>query len=257
MKAKRSLGQNFLKSRSVVVDVVTAGEVSSNDVVLEIGPGKGFLTQELLKIAKKVVAIEKDDNLYQLMNDRFAKDIERGKLELINGDVLKENFNFLGNYKLIANIPYNITGEIFKKFLSGSFQPKLMALLIQHEVAERIVVEDGKESLLSISVGVYGKAEYIKKVLAESFSPAPKVDSAILLVKDISKEFFKGIDEKKFFDFVRVGFSQKRKMLRNILKPVLGENLNTVFEKSDLDKNLRAEKLKTGDWKKLFITSNL
>lgn len=252
MKAKRSLGQNFLKSHFVVEEIIRAGDIVSSDVVLEIGPGKGFLTQGLLKIAKKVVAIEKDDNLFVLMKNRFAKSVESGKLELINGDVLEENFDSLGEYKLIASIPYNITGEIFKKFLSWGSQPKLMVLLVQHEVAERVVVRDGKESLLSISVGVYGTPEYIRKVEAESFSPAPRVDSAILLIKDISKEFFKGIDEKEFFDFVRMGFSQKRKMLSNTLKPILGDALGSIFEKVELDKNLRAEKLKPKDWKTLF-----
>jgi len=212
MKAKKSLGQNFLKNKSVVKDIVRASDLKKEDVVLEIGPGKGILTIELLKSSSNVIAIEKDDDLYEYLKEKFSDEVRGEKLNLIHGDILKEELPEIKNYKLIANIPYNITGQILKKFLSGKNQPKLIALLIQKEVAERIVAKDGKESILSMSVKAYGQPKFIKKVKAENFSPKPRVDSAILLIENISKDFFEDISEEKFLLdpkarlFLMVGF---------------------------------------------------
>jgi 16S rRNA (adenine1518-N6/adenine1519-N6)-dimethyltransferase len=258
-KPKKSLGQNFLQNKSIVGNIIRVADVNSKDVVLEIGPGCGILTEELLKFSKKVIAVEKDDVLFEELKEKFSEEIENKKLVLIHGDILEEVTHLdvprLSGYKLVANIPYNITGEILRMFLSvipEEKQPKTVVLLVQKEVAERIVAHDGKESILSISVRAYGNPKLIKKVKKENFSPQPKVDSAILRIENISKDFFKGIDEKKFFEVVKMGFSQKRKKLSNTLKPIFGENLEKIFQKAQISPDLRAEKLSLDDWKRLL-----
>ena len=179
-KAKKSLGQNFLKSEIALKKIIEAGEIQKGDVILEIGPGKGALTKQLLAYSCQLIAVEKDRDLYELLKDKFQKEISSGQLELINADILKfqiSNFQF-PKYKIIANIPYNITGAILKKFLTAENQPECMVLMVQHEVATRILARDGKESILSISVKAYGEPKMIMKVNKRYFSPAPKVDSA-------------------------------------------------------------------------------
>ena len=192
-RAKKSLGQNFLKSKKALEAIVLAGEISENDTVLEIGPGQGALTEKLLETGAKIIAVEKDDRLIEFLKEKFSKEITSEKFEIIHGDILEIDLDFLKNksYKLIANIPYYITGLIFRKFLSGNIQPEKIVILVQKEIADRIIARDGKESLLSLSVKVYGTPKKIMKVEKENFSPKPKVDSAILLIDTISKNFFK------------------------------------------------------------------
>lgn len=198
MKAKKSLGQNFLKSEIALKKIVEAGEIKSDlpaqagDVILEIGPGKGALTKKLLEKAGLVIAVEKDYELFGFLKMKFEKEIADKKLILINEDILEFDCvrQDLTQYKIIANIPYNITGAILKKFLTEKNQPTLMVLMVQHEVAKRIMASDKKESLLSISVKAYGEPKMIMKVPARYFSPAPKVDSAIILIKNISRKNF-------------------------------------------------------------------
>ncbi|MHB0978323.1 MAG: 16S rRNA (adenine(1518)-N(6)/adenine(1519)-N(6))-dimethyltransferase RsmA [Minisyncoccota bacterium] len=257
MYHKKSLGQNFLTSQSAVSKIVDTADPSGDDIILEIGPGKGVLTEKLLFFAGKVVAVEKDDNLFEFLKEKFKKEIEANKLDLIHGDILDFDpsvFSFYKdlNYKLVANIPYNITGAILKKFLSAEIQPELMVLMLQKEVAERIVARDKKESILSLSVKIYGEPKYIQTVKAGSFSPAPKVDSAILLIENISKEFFNKFSEERFFEILRAGFKSKRKKLSsNLVGVVSKEKVLETFEKLKLDPNLRAEDLDISGWRKL------
>ena len=142
MYAKKSLGQHFLHSDSDLSEIVRAANINDCDLVLEIGPGKGALTKKLLKVSNKIVAIEKDDELFENLKEVFKEDIDNGKLEIIHGDILEFDTNNLKtsnnlNYKIVANIPYNITGGILKKFLSAEKIPERIALLVQKEVAER------------------------------------------------------------------------------------------------------------------------
>ena len=138
MRAKKSLGQHFLKSERAISKIVEAGDLVPDDAVLEIGPGEGVLTEKLLAVGCKVIAVEKDDALFEFLKEKFYKEIKAGKLELVHDDIL--NFKLkIEHYKLIANIPYNITGAILKKFLGAKNQPKTMALLVQKEVAKRII----------------------------------------------------------------------------------------------------------------------
>lgn len=243
-KAKKSLGQNFLKSIPALNKIIEAGEISKEDIILEIGPGKGALTKKLLEKSNHVVAIEKDRELFEFLKIKFEKEVAEKKLILINEDILnfsEQRFlnglagvgdpgnrgpektfvarNFI-DYKIIANIPYNITGAILKKFLTEKNQPERMILMVQNEVAKRIVARDNKESILSISVKAYGEPKIIMKVPARYFSPAPKVDSAIISIKNISKKTFKenNINEQGFWEIIHAGFAHKRKKLSSNLK---------------------------------------
>ena len=253
---KKSLGQNFLKSKVALIAMIEAGEITSDDTVLEIGPGQGALTEKITETGAKVIAVEKDDRLIELLNDKFSKESKNGQFGIIHGDILELDLNSIGlkngDYKLIANIPYYITGLIFRKFLEGKIQPKKLVMMVQKEIADRIIARDGRESLLSLSVKAYGTVKKIMKVEKENFSPKPKVDSAILLVDNISKDFFKEINEKKFFEVIKIGFAHKRKILIANLKEKFGKNdLLKIFQDLKIPEKARAEDLKLSDWQKL------
>jgi len=271
--AKKSLGQNFLKSKLALYKILESGEVSATDVILEVGPGKGVLTEKLLEKAKKVIAVEKDYRLMELLQEKFANEIADGKLELINADILDLElprlnlfsdlrFNLGNSYKIIANIPYYITGQFLRKFLETDSQPSKIVVMVQKEIAQRIVAREGKESLLSISVKAFGEPKMIMKVDKENFSPAPKVDSAILLINNISKNFFteNKIPEKDFFEILHAGFAHKRKMLLGNLKQWRKKNaptchvdvsLDKIFAEIKLPEKIRAEDLSLGKWAEL------
>jgi 16S rRNA (adenine1518-N6/adenine1519-N6)-dimethyltransferase len=285
IKAKKSLGQNFLKSKKALEEMVRAGNVSKDDVVLEIGPGEGALTEKLLEIGAKVIAVEKDDRLIGLLSEKFSKEIQNNQFTLIHGDILDidlknlienpetsgfslktnpSNTSRQATYKLIANIPYYITGLIFRKFLEGAIQPSKLVLMVQKEIADRIIARDEKESILSLSVKAYGKPKKIMKVDKENFSPKPKVDSAILLIDDISKDFFLNeekstleeteMQEKNFFEVIKAGFAHKRKILISNLKEIAesrGKNLPQIFSSLKIPEKSRAEDLKLENWKDL------
>lgn len=252
MFAKKSLGQHFLKSERALNKIVESGNIISTDTILEIGPGQGVLTEKLLATGAKIIAVEKDDELIKLLNQRFEKEIASSQLVLINNDVLGFNSSDLKTYKLIANIPYNITGAILEKFLSTDYQPQRIVLLIQKEVAERIVARDNKESILSISVKVFGVPKYVEKVLAGSFVPMPRVDSAIITIENISKDFFTSFPENNFFKMLNAGFKSKRKKLSSNLSVIFDKkDVTSAFSKLNLDENIRAEDVGTETWKKL------
>ena len=260
MKAKKHLGQNFLKSKKIVERMVRDSLVEENDTVIEIGPGKGILTEELLKRAKEVIAIEKDTALLDHLKEKFADEIKEKKLSIINEDFLKFNLNkknLKGGYKVVANIPYYITGEIIRKLLESKNQPKSLTLLVQKEVAKRIVAHEKKESILSLSIKSYGAPKITEVVKKNMFNPAPKVDSAVITISSISKIFFttNNIKEEKFFEIIKQGFSQKRKRLKNNLSKFGKEKIDSIFNSNNIDDNVRAEDLSLDTWAK--IVSNL
>lgn len=263
MRAKKSLGQNFLKSVPAIKSLILSGNIEPTDIVLEVGPGKGVLTEKLLEKAQKVIAIEKDRELIGLLQEKFSQEITSGKLELREQDILEFDPSAYGlepnKYKIIANIPYYITGSFLQKFLESSFQPSRMVLMLQKEVAKRIVARDLKESILSVSVKAYGEPKYIETVKAKYFSPAPKVDSAIILIENISKQFFDTISEEKFFLIIKLGFAHKRKMLiGNLKEQFASHNLEALFNKIGIDEKARAEDLTLSQWKQLAeMLSNL
>ena len=254
-KAKKSLGQNFLKSKSALSSILKAGSIRSTDTIIEVGPGKGVLTEGLVEQAGKVIAIEKDDRLIEFLKEKFPAEISSGKFEIIHQDILNIKMSDIGSrtksYKLIANIPYYITGQLIRKFLESEHQPELMVLMLQKEVAKRIVARDGKESILSLSVKAYGNPKYIETVPARYFSPAPKVDSAILLIENISKKTFteNTISEEHFFKVVKTGLAHKRKVLiKNLVEVFSKKNVHAAFEKSTIDLKVRGEDLTLYQW---------
>lgn len=262
MLPKKTLGQHFLTNKGIVASIVDAGDVSPREAVLEIGPGRGVLTAELLKRGARVIAVEKDAELLPFLEEKFEKEIKEKQLLLIGDDILDfhpETYKLKPEtYKLIANIPYYITGAIIRKFLTEKNPPKKMVLLVQKEVAERIVAKNKKESLLSISVKVYGAPKYVKTVKAGSFTPPPKVDSAILLIDSISRNFFhkeaSGTPtEERFFEVLHAGFAHKRKQLFGNLRAVFDEKiLREKMARCGILENARAESLSVGDWKCLI-----
>jgi len=194
MFQKKSLGQNFLTSKPIAKSIVEAGRPNENETIVEIGPGKGFMTEEILKVSNKVIAIEKDHRLIPILEEKFKSEISSGKLRVIEADILELDMSRtvldINGYKVIANIPYYITGQIIRKFLESDFQPSSMTMLVQKEVAERIVARNKKESLLSLSVKVFGDPKIIRTVGRGAFSPAPNVDSAVLNIVNISMKNF-------------------------------------------------------------------
>ncbi|HWO07737.1 MAG TPA: 16S rRNA (adenine(1518)-N(6)/adenine(1519)-N(6))-dimethyltransferase RsmA [Candidatus Paceibacterota bacterium] len=242
------LGQHFLNAQWVARDLIGALNIQCDETVLEIGPGRGALTAKLLESGARVVAIEKDAALVEHLRGMFHDAIAQGQLTLIENDVRSIDPARLGldTYVVAANIPYYITGEILRQFLGTKLQPRRMALLIQKEVAERVVARDGKESILSLSVKAYGTPTVVAKVPAQSFNPPPSVDSAILLIEDISRAAFETVDEKAFFEVVRAGFSSKRKLLANNLAS-FGE-ARAALAACGIEGNARAEDVGLAQW---------
>lgn len=256
-RPKKSLGQNFLKSKQALSQIVEAADITANDIVLEIGPGKGVLTEKLLFFGGKVVAVEKDRELIEVLKEKFKSEIENNRLDLIEGDILEFDPKVLSfykdlTYKVVANIPYYITGAILRKFLEGDHKPESMVLLVQKEVAERIVAKGGKESILSLSVKAFGAPKYVAKVPKKYFSPAPKVDSAIISIEDISTKRLKSLPESAFFEVVKAGFAHKRKILiKNLETLAQRAKLDEIFEKLSISKKVRSEDVPFESWAQL------
>jgi len=249
---KKSLGQNFLTNENIAQQIANSASLSSSDNILEIGSGKGFLTEHLAKSGAQILAVEIDQRLIDSLRENFKN------IEIIEGDILKINLpklieeNDFQEYKVVANLPYYITSKIIRLFLETKYPPTEMILMVQKEVGERIVALDGKESLLSISVKFYADPEIIFEVGKENFDPIPEVDSVVIRIK--RKENISDVDLKKFFTLVRAGFSAKRKMLVNNLLD-LGHprtELLDILKKASLEPTVRAEKLSVEDWIELL-----
>ena len=231
------LGQHFLKNKSIIQTIVR--DVEEGNVVFEIGPGKGALTKELLKKGAKVVAIEKDEALVEYLLEKFKDE----NIEVIQNDIRDYEIEIKEKYKVIANIPYYITGQIIKQLLTSKNKPTDIILLIQKEVAERIVSE--KESLLSLSVKFFGDVKYIKTVNKRFFSPPPKVDSAIIHITNIQKQS----SEKKFFEIINTAFKEKRKVVLKKFKD--DKKTYNKLVKLGVDEKTRAEDISINIWRKV------
>lgn len=272
MLPKKSLGQNFLTSIPARIAIVKAGNLTASDVVLEIGPGRGFLTKGLLESGARVVALEKDRELLPVLAETFATEVESGQLTVTEGDVLEFNpaeYFSTSNpalklsaidyplsttpYKLIANIPYYITGAILSRYLSHDHQPTQMVVLVQKEVAERVVARDKKESILSLAVKVYGDPKIVYRVNKGSFNPIPKVDSAVLSIENISRKNFTNKEhEDLFFKLIKAGFAHKRKFTLSNLREVFPTvDFLTHFKTLSLSEKSRAEDVSLSLWLKL------
>ena len=255
IRPKKSLGQHFLKSEKALKQIIKASNIQEGDLVLEIGPGTGILTREILKCGAKVIAIEKDNRAEEILKINFQKELDSGQLKIIREDVLNIDPNSMGlincKYSIVANIPYYITGAILEKFLEFDPRPNKMVLLVQKEVAERIVTKDSKESVLSISVKAFGEPKIIDTVPRGAFVPPPNVDSAILLIDKISntKLATNNIDIGFFFRVVKTGFLHKRKYLTSNLGEIVDkEKINTVWKIHNFDPKIRPENVNIENW---------
>jgi len=251
----RSKGQNFLVNEIIYDDILEAADVQAGDTVLEVGPGLGFLTAGLAKQAKKVVAVELDDKLAAYLKTGL---ISQGinNVEIINQDILKFNLveNLPTGYKVVANLPYNITSIFLRQILSSPNKPSSLVLMLQQEVANRIVTQPPDMSVLAVSVQYYTTPKIIRKVSAANFWPQPEVDSAVIRLETKPYRSNPKLDNQ-FFRLVKIGFSAKRKMLKNNLLAglkITTSELEKIFITQGFDSKIRAENLSLTDWQKLF-----
>jgi len=260
IKPARSKGQNFLINEGIYQAIIKAADIKPKDTILEVGPGLGFLTAKIAAQAKRVVAVELDDKLATILNLAISsQDVQN--VEVINQDILRFNpqdyFDQDESYSVVANLPYNITSIFLRTFLSTLKPPNSLVLMLQKEVAERIVRLEPDMTLLSLSLAYYGQAEIIRTVPASDFWPAPAVDSAILrFIYTKNKPTPASIEQdKRFFRLARIAFSAKRKMLKNNLLAALdisADKLDNIFAKVGIDQKIRAENLSLENWHSLF-----
>ncbi|MBI5071676.1 ribosomal RNA small subunit methyltransferase A [Candidatus Falkowbacteria bacterium] len=270
VRPSKEFGQNFLIDREVLETMVEAADLKRGDVILEIGPGFGVLTAELVKRVSRVIAVEADRKMANALREIMA---DFQNVEIIQDDVLKFsifNFQFSNNfqnskfkiqnysYKIVANLPYQITSAVFRKFLSEEPRPNEITVMVQKEVAERICAKPGEMSLLSLSVQFYGQPEIVAIVPRRVFWPEPEVDSAILKISNIRGIFAKNekeISPEKFFRLAKIGFSARRKQLQNNLAGGLrlsNKAVQDILIKIGLDPKVRAQDLAIEDWIRLI-----
>jgi len=254
IKPKKSLGQNFLFDENVLERIVNSADLIPKDEVLEVGPGLGSLTRQLARRTSRVVAIEVDRRFLPILKAELA---EFENIELIHGDILEQNPAdlFQSDYKVVANVPYYITGAILRHLLGADHKPSLLVLTVQKEVAGRLTAVPPKMSLLSVSVQYYGHPQIVTTIKAGAFWPRPDVDSSIVKI-DLAKEPREETDpvqEGIFFRLVRAGFSQKRKQLQKNLRQLQlsREEIDHLLQKSGIDGRRRAETLTVPEWKNL------
>ena len=255
MRPNKAFGQNFLIDRNVLNQIVEAAEITPNDAILEVGSGTGVLTRELAERAQRVVAVE----LERDMLDLLAKTTQRYS----NVELIAQNLLFLDPvavfgqkpYKLVANLPYYITAPTFRHFLESANPPALIVVMVQAEVAQRIIAGPGDLSLLGVSIQFYGQPRIIAQVPAKSFYPAPKVNSAILRVDTNPQIPLLPAQRDSFFRMVQAGFSERRKQLHNSLTHGLhykNEDIRTWLAAASIDASRRAETVSISEWLQLW-----
>ena len=258
LKPRKGLGQHFLVDGEVLEAIISAAKVTPDDLVVEVGPGLGILTEALARKAGGVIAIELDDKLAALLKKTLAS---FENVTIVNDDVLNiEPGDLLDRqklsplYKVVANLPYYITSPVLRHFLTASARPQVMIIMVQEEVAEAIVAKPGEMSILSVSVQFYGKPEIICRVPAQSFYPAPEVNSALLRI-GLYPEPAVAVDEGSFFELVRAGFAARRKQIGNSLSQGLGlpkPGVLPLLEEAGIDWQRRAETLTLEEWAGLW-----
>ena len=245
----KGLSQNFLVDKAALVKIVKAASLKSNDVVLEIGPGPGVLTQELIKTAEHVIAVEKDINFYKILTAQ-----KHSNLTVVNEDFKNYNLTKLPKgYKVVANLPYVITSYVLQTLLTSINKPKSVTVMVQKEVAERVCAKAGDMSTLALSVQFYGTPTLAGIINRASFWPSPKVDSAILHI-DVENKYHQ-FDDKKLFRLVNIGFAARRKMLKNNLMAGLqltAEEVDNLLNKSGINLLIRAQDLSLDNWFKIY-----
>jgi len=259
LRPRKGLGQHFLIDVEVLEHIIQAAELKPSDIVMEIGPGLGILTRELARKAGRVIAIELDSKLADILKQTLAS---FNNVTIINEDILQiepaallqKTMGSPFSYKVVANLPYYITSPVLRHFLEASVKPQIMVVMVQKEVAEAIVAKPGQMSLLSVSVQFYGEPRIISYVPASCFYPAPEVDSAILRV-DVYPQPAVAVDVESFFELVRAGFSLPRKQICNSLAQGLGlpkAEVLSLLGKADIVSQRRAETLTLVEWARLW-----
>lgn len=248
MKNNKSLGQHWLKDADTLADIADEAEITPDDTVLEIGPGLGTLTSHLLKRAERVVAVEFDPALARKLPGQFP-----GKnLEVINQDILQFDASSLPvGYKIVANVPYYITSKIIQQFAEAKNPPKTMVLLVQKEVAERLSAGPGDYSILALSAQIYYRVELGQVVEAELFTPPPKVNSQVAIMKRRDQSLVTDEQRQGFFRLVKAGFSAKRKKLRSSLAGGLQlekSEVEKLLSAANISADARAEDLNINQW---------
>lgn len=260
MRPNKSFGQNFLIDRAILQQIVEAAQLEFEDQVLEVGAGMGVLTRELASCVRRVVAVELEQNMLELLAGTISG--------YANVEILARNLLYLDPqeifanepYKLVANLPYYITAPTFRHFLESANAPRLLVVMVQYEVAQRIVAGPGDLSLLGVSIQFYGKPRIVTRVPARAFYPAPKVDSAILRV-DVHEQIPLTLLERDgFFRVVQAGFSERRKQLHNSLAHGLhrkDEEIRGWLATAGIEANRRAETLSIEEWLRLWHEAKL
>lgn len=253
----KSLGQNFLTDPAILSKITEIARVTENDTVLEIGAGLGHLTAQLANAAEQVVAVELDERFIPVLEENL---FEYKNIRIIQGDILSLKTQDLvqkNNYLVVANIPYYITSRIIRNLLESELKPTRIILTIQHEVAQRVCARSGKMSILSLSVLMYGVPSLELRIPANAFFPAPKVDSAVVLVDLYPEPLLEEKMRGNFFDIIKAGFLHKRKTLRNSLSKGLAwspDEVEKLLRGSSIDPQRRAETLTLDEW--LDLTRN-
>ncbi|GIV77812.1 MAG: ribosomal RNA small subunit methyltransferase A [Litorilinea sp.] len=271
LSPKRSLGQNFLVDETHLDRIAAAAELSPQDVVLEVGPGLGGLTRRLAQQAGRVVAVELDDRLIQVLREELAPfphvQIVHGDILTLDPATLVAGADALGaiptagsltwaTYKVVANLPYYITSAVLRHLLEARLRPSLAVLMVQKEVAERICAQPGQMSLLAVSVQFYARPQMVHRVPAGAFYPRPKVDSAVLRLEVFPEPAVQDVAPERFFAVVRAGFSQKRKQLLNSLSAGLHwpkPQLQRLLEGAGIDPRRRPETLSLDEWRAICL----
>ena len=250
--AKKSLGQHWLDDEASLRAMCEAADVQPGDTVLEIGPGLGSLTKLLAARAGQVVAVEFDEKLARQLPDRVRAE----NLQIITQDILRFDFTTMpANYKIVANIPYYLTSHLIRVASETPNPPAIAALLVQQEVAWRVTAKPGSMSLLSVTAQFYWQASLGREVPAALFTPPPKVNSQILILKRHSAPLFEDVDTKAFFRLVKAGFAQRRKTLLNSLAGGLHlsrDEVLAICRTADIEPARRAQTLSLNDWHALY-----
>lgn len=255
-RPSKGLGQNFLIDENILKKIIKSADIKPDDVILEVGPGIGTLTVELAKKARKIIAVEKDKIMIEVLKETLKG---YKNIEVINADILKiksENYFKNKDYKLVANIPYYLTSPLIRKFLEEKKPPQEIILMLQREVAQRICTKPPHMSILAVSVQFYAEPKIISYVSKNCFWPAPKIDSAIIKIIPKIKTDKKQIDTDLFFKILKAGFSQPRKQLVNNLTSLkflngvklTKDQISEWLLKNKINPNQRAETLSVSDW---------
>jgi len=255
LRTRKSLGQNFLVEDGVFDRIIDAAELTSDDTVLEIGPGLGTLTRRLAQHAAHVIAVEYDAQLMPALQYALA---DASNVTVINDDILAvDPAQLVANathYKVVANLPYQITSAVIRHLLEAQRRPEVFILMVQLEVAQRMIATPGQMSLLAVSVQFYGQPHLLKRVKADAFRPRPTVDSAIVRIDTYAQSPIEVDDTKHFFNIVRAGFGQMRKQLHNALKSGLALPSNAIdaaLQNAGIDAARRAQTLSLEEWARL------